>query len=817
MRFSLAACAVEHASIWFTERRMYRTAIFTHVAPYNRPMNSNAHDQHHAPEIDALVDHLDAADAQLVRKAWEFAEALYGAARLPTGEAIVAHALGTVRILDAVRADAPARAAGFLFSAAERLVKPEEQLKENFGDEIATIAIGVRQLARVGIATRPLHRAVRSAEGGTPGGKALDAKASERQAETLRKMVLAFSTDIRVVLVRLASRLQTLRWYAENKTPLVEWTDPDIARESIELYAPLANRLGVWQIKWEIEDLAFRFLDPDAYKRTARMLDEKRVEREAFILKKTHELHAQLAAAGIAAVVTGRPKHLYGIVGKMQAKKIAFENLYDVRALRVIVADEAACYATLSLVHARWQALPAEFDDYIARPKDNGYRSIHTIVRDEEGRPFEIQIRTREMHRFAEYGVAAHWRYKESGSTAGQGTRARDRFDDRIAWLRQLFAWRSEIVDEAERSAEHRTAQAGGVRSDPPPDDRIYVLTPEARVIELPLGATPIDFAYHVHSDLGHRCRGARVDGALAPLNTVLKSGQTVEIITAKPSSSISLEALGPSRDWLNPHLGYLQSPRARAKVRQWFNARELEATLAAGRALVEKTLQQTARGSGKAMPSLDDVAARLGLAKADELFAAVAKDEISLRQLADAVTDDGTAKAEIDIDELLRARRSRGSSAAGAGQSSVLVVGVDALLTQLAKCCKPAPPDAIAGFVTRGRGVSIHRADCSNLAAMRERDSERMIAVDWGDPGKRGDAVYPVDVHVSAQDRQGLLRDISEVFSREKINVIAVQTESRKGTARMAFTAEVGDARLLQKALVAIGEVKGVVEAKRK
>ncbi len=778
-------------------------------------MNSNVDDRQHAQEIDALVDHLDPADAQLVRKAWEFAEALYGAARLPTGEAIVAHALGTVRILDAVRADAPARAAGFLFSAAERLVKPEEQLKENFGDEIATIAIGVRQLARVGIATRPLHRAVGGAEGGRPGGKPLDAKASERQAETLRKMVLAFSTDIRVVLVRLASRLQTLRWYAENKTPLAEWTDPDIARESIELYAPLANRLGVWQIKWEIEDLAFRFLDPDAYKRAARMLDEKRVEREAFILKKTHELHAQLAAAGIAAVVTGRPKHLYGIVGKMQAKKIAFENLYDVRALRVIVADEAACYATLSLVHARWQALPAEFDDYIARPKDNGYRSIHTIVRDEEGRPFEIQIRTREMHRFAEYGVAAHWRYKESGS--GQGARARDRFDDRIAWLRQLFAWRSEIAGEAESGAEYRTAQVGGVRADPPPDDRIYVLTPEARVIELPLGATPIDFAYHVHSDLGHRCRGARVDGVLAPLNTALKSGQTVEIITAKPSSSVSLEALGPSRDWLNAQLGYLQSPRARAKVRQWFNARELEATLAAGRALVEKTLQQTARGSGKAMPSLDDVAARLGLAKADELFAAVAKDEISLRQLADAVVDDGTAKAEIDIDDLLRARKSSASSAAGAKRGSVLVVGVDALLTQLAKCCKPAPPDAIAGFVTRGRGVSIHRADCSNLAAMRERDPERMIAVDWGDPGKRGDAVYPVDVHVSAQDRQGLLRDISEVFSREKINVIAVQTESRKGTARMAFTAEVGDARLLQKALVAIGEVKGVVEAKRK
>ncbi len=780
-------------------------------------MNSNVPGQQHAREIDALVDHLDPLDAQAVRKAWDFAETLYGAARLPTGEAIVEHALGIVRILDAVRADAPARAAGFLFSAGERLAKPEEQLKENFGDEIATIAIGVRQLARVGNATRPLHRAAGGGEGGKPGGKPMDAKSIERQAETLRKMVLAFSTDIRVVLVRLASRLQTLRWYAENKTPLAEWADPDIARESLELYAPLANRLGVWQIKWQIEDLAFRFLDPDAYKRAARMLDEKRGEREAFIQKKTVELHALLASAGIDAVVTGRPKHLYSIVGKMQAKKLAFENLYDVRALRVIVADEAACYATLSLVHGRWHPLPAEFDDYIARPKENGYRSIHTIVRDEEGRPFEIQIRTREMHRFAEYGVAAHWRYKEGGASA----RASDRFDERIAWLRQLFAWRSEIAGGAERGAEGGAERGAARPGDAPPDERIYVLTPEARVIELPMGATPIDFAYHVHSDLGHRCRGARVDGALVPLNTALKTGQTVEIITAKASATTPLEALGPSRDWLNPQLGYLQSPRARAKVRQWFNARELETTLAAGRALVEKTLQQTARGSGKAMPAFDEVAARLGFSKADELFASVAKDEISLRKLAEAVgdaaLDDSSAKAELDIDDLLRVRKSGTSTASDPKRSGVLVVGVDALLTQLAKCCKPAPPDAISGFVTRGRGVSIHRADCSNLAAMRERDPERMIDVDWGDADKRGDAVYPVDVHVTAQDRQGLLRDISEVFSREKINVVAVQTESRKGMARMAFTAEVGDARLLQKALVAIGEVKGVVDAKRK
>jgi GTP pyrophosphokinase len=769
-----------------------------------------------ARAIDALVDHLDATDAQAVRKAWDFADALYGSSRLSSGEDIVAHALGTARILDAVRADAAARSAGLLFAAAERLAKPEEQLKENFGEEIATIVIGVRQLQRLGSATRPAYRNAGPLMPGLPSdGAASDAKTSERQAETLRKMLLAFSTDIRVVLVRLASRLQTLRWYAEVKTPLSQWADPDMARESLDLYAPLANRLGVWQIKWEIEDLAFRFLDPDAYKRAARMLDEKRIERESFIVRKTRELHTMLTTAGIESVVTGRPKHLYSIVGKMQAKKLSFENLYDVRALRIIVADEAACYAALGIVHGRWHALPSEFDDYIAKPKDNGYRSIHTVLMDEEKRPFEVQIRTREMHRFAEYGVAAHWRYKEGGASA----KTADKFDQRIAWLRQLFAWRSEIAGDLQRDQHGNMRDAGGTTAqvgDAPPDDRVYVLTPEARVIELPVGATPIDFAYHVHSELGHRCRGARVDGVLVSLNTTLKTGQTIEIITAKPSPTTTLEALGPSRDWLNPQLGFLYSPRARAKVRQWFNARELEATLAAGRALIEKTLQQTARASGKAMPGFDEVASRLGFTRADELFAAVAKDEVTTRQVADVIASDGT-RVEVDGYETFRARATSASSIVDGKRSGVLVVGVDALMTQLAKCCKPAPPDPIAGFVTRGRGVAIHRTDCTNLAAMRARDPERMIDVEWGEAGVRSDTVYPVDVQVVAQDRQGLLRDISEVFSREKINVVGVQTESRKGMARMGFTAEVGDARQLAKALAAIGEVEGVKEARRK
>lgn len=766
------------------------------------------HETEHDAAIAALVDHLEADEAALVHRAWDYAVTLYGAACLASGEAMTAHALGTARILDAVRADASARAAGLLFGAAERLANPDEQLKEAFGEEIATIALGVRQLAKIGNATRPQRRnGVSDAT-----SKAADPKEIDRQAETLRKMLLAFSADIRVVLVRLASRLQTLRWHAAVKTPLADWPDPGIARESLELYAPLANRLGVWQIKWEIEDLAFRFLEPEEYKRAARMLDQKRAEREAFIETKTRELHAALEGVGIAANVTGRPKHLYSIVGKMRAKRLAFENLYDVRALRVIVADERACYAALGLVHGRWQALPDEFDDYIARPKPNGYRSIHTIVRDEECRPFEVQIRTREMHRFAEYGMAAHWRYKEK---RGAGHRAADRFDERIAWLRQLFAWKTDIAAGDEVAGRDRAlhdARADS-RDYAPGDERIYVLTPEARVVELPAHATPIDFAYHVHTDLGHRCRGARVDGALAPLDTPLVTGQTVAIITAKPSAMLSA-ALGPSRDWLNPQLGFLQSARARAKVRQWFNAVDHETTVAAGRALVERAMQQKLRGSGRAIPSLNEMATRLGFAKAEELFVAVAKDEFGLRQIADALGEHAAAPIDEAAEDLQRSRRSSATSVAAGAKSGVLVVGVDALLTQLAKCCKPAPPDEIGGFVTRGRGISIHRADCTNLSVMRARDPERMISTAWG---AKSDAVYPVDVLITAQDRQGLLRDISEIFSREKINVVGVRTESRKGMAHMAFTAEVGDAGQLQKALTVIGEVKGVIEARRR
>jgi GTP pyrophosphokinase len=424
---------------------------------------------------------------------------------------------------------------------------------------------------------------------------------------------------------------------------------------------------------------------------------------------------------------------------------------------------------------------------------------LHTVVQAEDGRALEVQIRTHEMHRFAEYGVAAHWRYKEAGGS----NFAAQKYDEKIAWLRQLLAWKTEVADAVVGQEDIQREWVAKLKS-AALDDRIYVLTPQARVIELPNGATPIDFAYHLHTDVGHRCRGARVDGMMVPLNTPLKNGQTVEIITARGAVAAS----GPSRDWLSP--GYVASPRTRAKVRAWFNAIEQAETLAGGRAMVEKTLQR----EGKTAINLEELAHKLGFAKVDELFLAVGKEEFSLRHIEQALHADEAAKTAAKEEDTVVTNKSRASSVVQGARSGVLVVGTDGLLTQLAKCCKPAPPDEIVGFITRGKGVSIHRANCKNLAQMRMKAHERVIQTNWGEPGR--DTVYPVDIFILAMDRQGLLRDISEVLSREKINVIGVSTQSLKGQARMSFTAEISSTQQLQKALGVIREVNGVMQAER-
>lgn len=629
------------------------------------------------------------------------------------GEDSHAHALGVKEILLSLKLDEPSCvAAEYLDSTLNK-----EALEKQLGQEVAGLILGYRGLkaAQVKIARQPANQLGQSAQA---------------QVEVLRKMLLAFAHDLRVVLLHLASVLQTLRWVTSQRIE----TKSSWAQDILDVDAALANRLGIWQLKWEMEDLAFRCLAPDTYKQIAQLLDSKRIEREEFIAQIMQRLNTELQLAGIKADVQGRPKHIYSIWKKMQGKAIDFAQLYDVRAFRILVEDVKDCYAALGIVHHVWQPIPKEFDDYIARPKPNGYQSLHTVVMDSEGISFEVQVRTQEMHKQAEYGVAAHWRYKEAGKQGYSGTvSAKEEYDRRIAWARQLIAWKEDAWDQLKGQEL---------------DDQIYVLTPLGQVIPLQQGATPIDFAYSVHTDLGHRCRGARVDGAMVPLDTRLKNGQTVEIISVKQG--------GPSLDWLNVERGYLATHRARSKVRAWFAA-----------------LQAEQEGDKEEQPIAEPVKPEL--------------PDIILRK-----------------------------SKAKAHQGDVLVVGVDSLLTQLSRCCRPVPPDAISGFVTRGRGVSIHRQDCSTFKQLLARAPERVVLTEWGDRST-SKSLFPVDISLMAIDRQGLLRDISEVFSRLKINVTGVKTQSRKGVASMQFTIEIASTEGLQQALTALLEVKGVTEARRK
>ncbi len=733
-----------------------------------------------------LTEGLGPQDVERVAASLAYASEAYQGKQCASGQNALEFALGVASTLASLGTDAETRIAGLMFELTVLDPKAVAGLETRVGKEATDLVTGVRQLIRLRDMTLGHQNVGRGKNA---------AQEAVAQVETLRKMLLAMATDMRVVLVRLASCLTTLRYFAELR--LFNDMTRAYGRETLDLYAPLANRLGIWQLKWELEDLSFRFIEPDTYKRIAKMLEEKRMMREGFVQSAILRLKSELAAAGIKAEVFGRPKHIYSIWNKMRGKELDFSELYDVRAFRVIVDDDKTCYTVLGVVHNIWTPIPKEFDDYISRPKANGYQSLHTVVMAEDERPLEVQIRTRAMHNFAEYGIAAHWRYKEEGGSDFKG----QAYDEKIAWLRQLLAWKTDVAGTVVGQEEEKQREWVEKLKSTTLDDRIYVLTPQARVLELPVGATPIDFAYHLHSEVGHRCRGARVDGVMVPLNTALKNGQTCEIITAKGAPGTA----GPSRDWLSP--GYTVSSRTRTKVRAWFNAIDLAETLAHGRALVEKSLQR----EGKTAVNLESLAHKLGFAKVDDLFISVGKEEFSLRQVENALHDSGEAAVAEDAVVL---NKSRASSVEQGAKSGVLVVGTEGLLTQLARCCKPAPPDGIVGFVTRGKGVSIHRATCKNFAEMRLKAPERVIHTDWGRAGL--DTVYPVDLFILAGDRQGLLRDISEVFSREKINVIGVNTQSSKGQARMTFTAEIGSTAQLHKALLAIMEVQGVQEARR-
>jgi len=716
-------------------------------------------------------------------RARAFAEPLLTSETLDTGENILAHADAVAGILKRIGGSEAMQAACFLVYACDHLNKPQEVITKAFGASFANLAMETTKLVRVQRMARITQASALHA-----GGNAPMAQTAAAQTESVRKMLLAFSRDLRVVMLRLTSRLQTLRFFAASKQAV----PAGLAKESLQVFAPLANRLGIWEIKWELEDLSFRFLEPDTYRQIARLLDEKRSEREASMEALRLQLANDLAAQGIQAMVQGRPKHIYSIVKKMRGKSLGFDHVYDVRALRIVVPTVPDCYAALAWVHSHFTPISDEFDDYIARPKPNGYQSLHTVVRDASGKPIEVQLRTQAMHDHAEHGVAAHWAYKEAGTKGyGGAVSASSDYDAKIAVLRQLLAWERDLSGTD-------AGQGGGAQDASLLDDRIYVLTPDAAVVELPRGATAVDFAYSVHTSLGHRCRGAKIDGQMVPLNTQLKNGQTVEVSTAKEG--------GPSRDWLNPELGFLVSHRARSKVRAWFNVQAMGETLSKGREAVERLLQR----EGKTAVKLEDLAAQLGFNSADDLFEVVGKDEFSLRNIETVLRPPEPPPDQADVPQLKK------PSAVGHG-GGVLVVGVDSLLTQLANCCKPAPPDLITGFVTRGKGVAVHRSDCSNLRNMILRSGDRCIDVAWGSAPGKSASVYPVDVAVQAQDRQGLLRDISEVFAKEKMNVIGVQTQSIKGTAWMTFTVEVSESGRLNKVLGIVGELAGVRSARRR
>ena len=674
----------------------------------------------------------------------QFTEQLATALESPSP--LLKKAVATVTMLAEVQADADSMNAILLpvFPDWDR-----DRIESAFGENVLSLIDGLKRI-----------RAIESLsdESVTLGAA---------QLESVRKMLLAMAQDMRVVLIKLAEQVSTMR--AMTSAPAT--IQRRAAQLTFNLYAPLANRLGVWQLKWELEDLAFRFREPDTYKVVARLLDERRGDRESYIDRVGTLLREAIQAEGLRADVHGRPKHIFSIYKKMQEKNLAFDELYDVRALRVLTDNVRDCYTALGVVHNLWQPIPGEFDDYIAQPKGNHYRSLHTAVTGPDGRTLEVQIRTHDMHRESEFGVAAHWRYKEGG----KGDR---KYDAKIAWLRQVVNWRDEISQS--RSGELF-------------QDSVYVLTPQGKVIDLPRGATPVDFAYHVHTDLGHRCRGAKVDGAIVPLNYVLQNAQHVDIISAKQG--------GPSRDWLNTNLGYLASHRGIAKVRHWFNHQELTAAIANGRMVLEKEMQR----AGKTGVALEEVATKLSFPGVNELFAAIGHGEITARQIQQVFAAEIVETPDASVTHTAKALTT---------SSGILVLGVNNIATVMAKCCKPAPPEAIVGFVTKARGVMVHRADCGNILRLDDERLERMMPADWG---RNVSGPFAVDIAVEADDRAGLLRDISDTMTRERVNVTAANTMTRGAHATMLFTVEIPDLAKLQLMLQNVRNVSGVVRASRK
>ncbi|WPL19812.1 GTP pyrophosphokinase [Thiorhodovibrio winogradskyi] len=707
----------------------------------------------------------------------------WGKMRLDTGESKARHRLATADILFNLRMDADTLCAALLNGCLTPQGPSEETLAERFGPGIARM---VADLGRIGALTQVT--------------RIIAEKDQHEHEENLRRLLLGIAEDVRVVLVVLAERLQLMR----AAKPLEPARQMALAEDTERVYAPLANRLGVWQIKWELEDLALRYRHPKEYKRVANALRERRAERQDYIARVIERLNEEFARAGIAAQISGRPKHIYSIWRKMRRKRVEFEQIFDLRALRVIVADIPACYAALGVVHGLWRHIPHEFDDYIATPKGNLYRSLHTAVIGPEDKPLEVQIRTQEMHEHAELGVAAHWAYKEAAGHDAD-------FQRRVVWMRNWLELQNDCDQSGELLARFKA------ECEPA---HVYVLTPQAKVIELPKGATPLDFAYAIHSEIGHRCRGARVNGRIVPLSHQLASGESVEILTQKNAS--------PSRDWLSPHQHYMVTSRARNRVRQWFKSQDFDRHLAEGRAALEKEL---ARLSIDTKPMLDQMASRYNLQRGEDVLAAIGRGDLSVGQIARQVgqgTQVGEARAQTGDDTpaspaehrqqiSFKSRRARAGTAGDNNREpDIIVQGVGDLMTQIASCCKPVPRDPIVGFVTRGRGIRIHRQNCRNIAHLPPGDRERLVEARWAE--QSSDSRFAVDVRLLAVDRRGLLRDVSAVLADAHADVAGVTTHSdrRADVASMRFTLRIGGIDELKRLLTRLGQVPDVFEVKR-
>ncbi|MHB8806392.1 MAG: RelA/SpoT family protein [Anaerolineaceae bacterium] len=737
-------------------------------------------------EIDTLLSKLPESytvvDRDLILRAYKFAEKAHEGQKRLSGEPYITHCLAVAEILIDLQVPPEMIAASLLHDTVEDTSVTLEELENKFGAEIAKLVDGVTKLTnlpRVSRADQVAEKKVKKSEthdeddedDDSPASKIARSRRHELANETLRKMLLAMGDDIRVVVIKLADRLHNMR----TLSYMPEKKRYSIAKETLDIFAPLANRLGIWQLKWELEDLSLRYMKPDMYKEIAQKLSDRRKDREAEIEHIINELDALMKKGKIDAEITGRPKHIYSIYRKMVDKGMPFENVRDLRGVRLIVPDIPSCYAALGLIHTHWRPIPNEFDDYIAAPKDNFYRSLHTAVLYSDGKTLEVQIRTPEMNQNAEFGIAAHWLYKEKKPFT-------DTYQQRINWLRKLMDWKQD-VDDAQEFVD-------GMKSDVF-EDRVYVFTPRGDIIDLPRGSTPIDFAYHVHTEIGNRCRGAKVNGKLVPLDYHLQTGDQLVILTAKHG--------GPSRDWLNINLGLVKTQRARSKIRQWFKIQDREQNLNQGRNILDKEFHRL----GLEDVNVENLAHSLDLKNEEELYISLGCGDLSIRKLVNKLDDVDKASE----DPLFQVHT---PVAEREGLDTVSVLGLKGILTHFARCCSPAPGDAITGYITRGRGVTIHRQDCPNMLSVK--DHERIIKVNWGEAHR----TFPVDVQIKAYDRQGLMNDISTIISNEGINLRDIKINLANNLAVINLILDITDITQLSRVLTRIESLPNIMEAFR-